>query len=100
MPVHAAALRYHAPEGFPPAALSMAWWGEAEFLPHFLALFRMPGMRADIAFGPSLIRPDRKELAAALRTAVAGCLDSLEDGPRGPADRAAAALRAAEAAAV
>jgi 1-acyl-sn-glycerol-3-phosphate acyltransferase len=102
MPVHAAAIRYQAPEGFPPAALSMAWWGDAAFLPHFLALFRMPGMRADISFAAGTVtHPDRKTLAAALRDAVAERLDALDDmkdGPRAPADRAADALRAVEAA--
>jgi 1-acyl-sn-glycerol-3-phosphate acyltransferase len=98
LPVHAAALRYRAPEGHPPAALSMAWWGEADFLPHFLALFRMPGMRADLSFAPAAVtHPDRKALAAALRAAVAERLDALE-GPGALADRAAAALRAVGAA--
>lgn len=97
LPVHAAALRYHAPVGFPPAALSMAWWGDAEFLPHFLALFRMPGMRVDLAFAEEPVAAsDRKALAAGLREAVARRLEGLEGGPRRPADRAAAALRAAE----
>jgi 1-acyl-sn-glycerol-3-phosphate acyltransferase len=96
-PVHAAALRYRAPEGFPPAALSMAWWGEAAFLPHFLALFRMRGMRADLAFAPAPVsHPDRKTLAAALRAAVAESLDALAGGPRSSAGRTAAAQRAAE----
>lgn len=99
MPVHAAAIRYQAPAGFPPAALSMAWWGEAAFLPHFLALFRMPRMRVDLAFAPGPIaHSDRKLLAAALREKVAGQLDALEEGPRALAERAADALRAAEAA--
>lgn len=97
LPVHAAAIRYRAPEGHPPAAMSMAWWGDADFLPHFLALFRMPGMRADLSFAPvPIAHPDRKALAAALRAAVAELLDALEGGSGAPADRAAAALRAAE----
>jgi 1-acyl-sn-glycerol-3-phosphate acyltransferase len=97
LPVHAAALRYRAPDGFPPAALTMAWWGDAAFLPHFLRLFRMPGMIIDLSFAPDPVsRPDRKALAADLRAAVAGRLDALEGGPKAPAERAAAALRAAE----
>jgi 1-acyl-sn-glycerol-3-phosphate acyltransferase len=97
LPVHAAAIRYRAPEGFPPAALSMAWWGDAAFLPHFLALFRMPGMRADLSFAPGTVtHSDRKTLAWALRDVVAGRLDALEGGPRAPAERAAEALRAVE----
>ena len=97
LPVYAAAIRYRAPEGHPPAAMSMAWWGEAAFLPHFLALFRMPGMRADLSFAPDAVaRSDRKALAAALHGAVAERFDALEGGPGAHADRAAAALRAAE----
>jgi 1-acyl-sn-glycerol-3-phosphate acyltransferase len=102
MPVHAAAIRYQAPDGFPPAAICMAWWGDAAFLPHFLALFRMPWMGVDLSFAPgALAHADRKALAAGLRDAVAGRLDALDakaDGPRAPAERAADALRAAEAA--
>lgn len=97
LPVHAAAIRYRAPEGHPPAAISMAWWGDADFLPHFLALFRMPGMRADLSFAPvAATHSDRKALAAALRASVAERLDALEGGSGALADRAAAALRAAE----
>jgi 1-acyl-sn-glycerol-3-phosphate acyltransferase len=70
-PVHCAALRYLAPAGFPPAALTMCWWGDADFLPHFLNLFRMPGMTAEIAFAPSPVTgSDRKSLAASLQEAV------------------------------
>jgi 1-acyl-sn-glycerol-3-phosphate acyltransferase len=97
MPVHAAAIRYRAPEGHPPAAISMAWWGDAAFLPHFLALFRMPGMRADLSFAPEAVtQSDRKALASALRAAVTERLDALEGGSGALADRAAAAVRAAE----
>ncbi len=97
MPVHAAAIRYQAPEGFPPAAISIAWWGDASFLPHFLGLFRMPWMRIDLSFAAgTAAHPDRKTLAATLRSAVAGRLEALEDGPRAPADRAADAMRAVE----
>lgn len=77
-PVHSAALRYLAPAGFPPAAASMCWWGAADFLPHFLNLFRMRGMAADIAFSAAPISaPDRKTLARDLHDAVSQRLDYL-----------------------
>jgi 1-acyl-sn-glycerol-3-phosphate acyltransferase len=70
-PVHCAALRYRAPEGFPPAAQTMCWWGDAAFLPHFLNLFRMPGMVAEIAFACEPVSgADRKSLARVLQDAV------------------------------
>lgn len=70
-PVHCAALRYLAPTGFPPAAFTMCWWGDADFLPHFLNLFRMPGMVAEIAFAPAPVSgSDRKSLAGSLQEAV------------------------------
>jgi 1-acyl-sn-glycerol-3-phosphate acyltransferase len=70
-PVHCAALRYRAPKGFPLAAKTMCWWGDAAFLPHFLNLFRMPGMVAEIAFaGGPISGADRKSLARVLQDAV------------------------------
>jgi 1-acyl-sn-glycerol-3-phosphate acyltransferase len=82
-PVHCAALRYQAPRGFPPASLTMCWWGNAIFLPHFLNLFRMPGMAAEIAFAPAPVSgADRKSLARMLQEAVEERLDYLNG--RGP----------------
>ncbi len=93
-PVHGAALRYLAPPGFPPAAFTMCWWGDAAFLPHFLNLFRMPGMRAEIAFAPEpLSGADRKTLAGGLQEAVEERLrylegkDAKESPPPGPGPR-------------
>jgi 1-acyl-sn-glycerol-3-phosphate acyltransferase len=77
-PVHCAALRYRAPEGFPPAASVMCWWGDADFLPHFLNLFRMRGMAAEIAFASDPVTgADRKSLARVLHEAVGERLDYL-----------------------
>jgi len=70
-PVHCGALKYKAPRGFPPASLTMCWWGDADFLPHFLNLFRMPGMEAEIAFACEPVSgDDRKSLAALLHDSV------------------------------
>lgn len=89
LPVHTAALRYLAPVGFPSAASSMCWWGAADFLPHFLNLFRMRGMAADIAFsGAPVSAPDRKALALDLHAAVSQRLDYLNgrQGRQEPAE--------------
>jgi 1-acyl-sn-glycerol-3-phosphate acyltransferase len=92
-PVHCAALSYRAPRGFPPASRSMCWWGDATFLPHFLNLFRMRGMTAEIAFAPQPVSGgDRKSLAKVLQEAVGERLDYLRgrhagtgpDGEAGP----------------
>jgi 1-acyl-sn-glycerol-3-phosphate acyltransferase len=81
-PVHYASLRYRAPEGAPPARSCMCWWGDMDFLPHFLGLFRWRGLSASVAFGPEPLRyPDRKSLAAALHRGVGESLERL-----GPAD--------------
>ncbi|HKP95984.1 MAG TPA: lysophospholipid acyltransferase family protein [Fibrobacteria bacterium] len=88
-PVHCAALRYQAPKGFPPAALTMCWWGDATFLPHFLNLFRMPGMIAEIAFAAGPVSgADRKSLAKVLQEAVEERLGYLNGNQRGSRDAA------------
>jgi hypothetical protein len=64
----------------------MCWWGDMDFLPHFLGLFRLRGLEAHLAFGPQPLRhPDRKALAAALQSGVVELLRRLEGGPPRPA---------------
>lgn len=91
VPVHYAALRYRAPADAPAAARCMCWWGDMEFLPHFLALFRLRGLEASLAFGAApIVDGDRKSLAGRLAQGVqerARYLASLEAGR--PAGRAA-----------
>ncbi len=71
-PVHHATLRYTTPPGQPPARWSVAWWGDMDFLPHFLGLLRLRGFRAEVAFGAEPVQPaDRKSLAVRLHGAVA-----------------------------
>jgi 1-acyl-sn-glycerol-3-phosphate acyltransferase len=92
-PVHYAALRYRAPEGAPPARLCLCWWGEMDFLPHFLGLFRWRGLAVSAAFGPVPLRStDRKSLAAALHRGVGERLHHLgsTDAPGAGKGRAAA----------
>ena len=70
-PVYTAALGYSTPPPSPPAHLSVCWWGEMTFLPHFFRLLMLPGIDATVAFGPEPIRADdRKALAGLAQRAV------------------------------
>ncbi|MCB1058200.1 MAG: 1-acyl-sn-glycerol-3-phosphate acyltransferase [Acidobacteria bacterium] len=71
LPVHHATLSYRTDAGQPPARDSVCWWGETEFLPHFLGLLRLPKIYATVRFGANPIQDsDRKELAERLRGAM------------------------------
>lgn len=71
LPVHYASLRYRLPRNAPSASRAMCWWGDMPFLPHFLRLFSLRGMEAELTFGPEAKRSgNRKALAAALSRAV------------------------------
>lgn len=77
--VRAAGLRYETAAGDPPARESVAWWGNADFVPHVLGLLRLREIRATLTFAAEPIRAgNRKELAQTLREAVS-------DAIRGPA---------------
>lgn len=70
-PVSYAAIRYTTPSNEPPAHASVCWWGDLEFVPHFLKLLMVSHFDATIVFGEEAIQADdRKLLAKALRTAV------------------------------
>lgn len=70
--VHYASISYRAPEGFPPASESVAWWRDEDtFGGHLYRLFKLPGFTGTITFGGEPIHSgDRKELAQKLREAV------------------------------
>jgi 1-acyl-sn-glycerol-3-phosphate acyltransferase len=75
MPVHHASLRYRTPAGEAPAAESVCWWGEMEFLPHFLALMALTRIEAELTLGREpVLAGDRKQLARCLEHAVAADL--------------------------
>lgn len=77
--VRAAGLRYETAPGDPPARESVAWWGNADFMPHVLGLLRLREIRATLTFAERPVRAEnRKELAQTLREAVS-------DAIRGPA---------------
>ncbi len=72
IPVYHATIRYEAPPGETAARDSVAWWGDTDFVPHFLGLLRMSGFSARIVFGADPVQEsDRKSLARSLHSAVA-----------------------------
>jgi len=70
-PVHAAAISYEVPEGWPPAGRSVCWWGEMTFPDHLYRLLQMPWFEAQVIFGEGVeAHPDRRIFADATRSAV------------------------------
>ncbi|MBS1786947.1 MAG: 1-acyl-sn-glycerol-3-phosphate acyltransferase [Acidobacteria bacterium] len=70
-PVSYAALRYETPPTEPPAHAAVCWWGDMDFVPHFLKLLMVSNFDATIVFGEDAIQADdRKLLAKALWSAV------------------------------
>ncbi len=70
-PVHAAAIAYEVPEGWPPANLSVCWWGEMTFPDHLYRLLQMPWFEAQVIFGEGVqTHLDRRAFADATRDAV------------------------------
>lgn len=71
LPVSLAAISYRTPPRQKPAFLSVCWWGEMAFLPHFLQMLQLSSCEASIHFGAQAIRnEDRKVLGRQLWTAV------------------------------
>ena len=66
MAVHHATLSYAQPD--------VAWYGDMEFVPHFLALLRLRRIDASLRFGGAIVARDRKELAQRLRSAISAAL--------------------------
>jgi 1-acyl-sn-glycerol-3-phosphate acyltransferase len=71
LPVSYASVTYQTPSDEPPAYLSVCWWGEMEFAPHAIDLFRLRKFDAKLVFGKhSFLEDDRKVLAQKLRDAI------------------------------
>lgn len=71
LPVYVAAISYHTPPEEIPAFLSVCWWGEMTFIPHFIQMLGLRGCEARIRFAAEPIRnSERKALAQQLWTAV------------------------------
>lgn len=69
--VSQAALQYQVPQGQPPVAEVVCWWGDMPFVSHFLKLLTLPGIDARVSFGSkSLVDDDRKRLSDRARDAV------------------------------
>lgn len=81
-PTHAVTIYYGTRPGQPPARDAVCWWGDMTFLPHVIALCRMPGFDATVHFDETpLVAPDRTELAIRARAAIARNFVPHEEGP-------------------
>lgn len=70
-PVCYAAITYTTPDGEPPAADSVCWWGDDAFVPHLLRLLELRHFVATLSFGAEpIVAQDRKRLAVALREGI------------------------------
>lgn len=70
-PVHYAGLSYRTTPDDPPAHLSVCWWGDMTFAPHFWTLTGLNRIDALVRFGDGPVSaPDRKTLAGTLHQAV------------------------------
>lgn len=71
IPVSYLSLTYRTPDGEPPPSESVCWWDETPLLAHILRVLALPRFTAILSFGDDLVvNPDRKELAAELRSKV------------------------------
>ncbi len=60
VPVHCAALHYHAPAGPLPAWQAVCWWGDAPFGPHFFQFLKQERTKATVTFCAEIPpRPER-----------------------------------------
>lgn len=67
LPVSLATISYRTPPHERPAFLSVCWWGEMTFLPHFLRMLRLGTFDAFLSFDDkTLCERDRKVLARRL----------------------------------
>src|SRR5271170_4809721 len=70
-PVWAASIYYRTPDGYPSAHMSVSWWGDMEFLPHWMSLLALPYIEAElrIASGPQTAI-EARQLASQLENQV------------------------------
>jgi 1-acyl-sn-glycerol-3-phosphate acyltransferase len=70
-PVSYAAISYRTPSNEPPAHTIVCWWGDMDFVPHFLKLLLVSKFEAIIRYGEDAIQADdRKVLAKSLWRSV------------------------------
>jgi 1-acyl-sn-glycerol-3-phosphate acyltransferase len=71
MDVSCAAVTYRMPEGAPPAAEAVCWWGDMTFGRHFYGILGLSGFEAQVAFAPAPVSAgDRKHLARSTQAVV------------------------------
>ncbi|MFT4540063.1 MAG: 1-acyl-sn-glycerol-3-phosphate acyltransferase [Planctomycetota bacterium] len=71
--VSIACVHYDTRNERPPAHLSVCWWGDMTFMPHFIDMMKMPGFEARLSFSSdTLEHDDRKALATQSHSAVKG----------------------------
>lgn len=68
------AIRYSTAPDAPHASDSVCWWGDTEFVAHFLALLHLPYIDGHARFGAPVQSGDRKELAQRLEADVKALL--------------------------
>jgi 1-acyl-sn-glycerol-3-phosphate acyltransferase len=72
IPVSYVSISYQTPEGAPSPSEAICWWDETPFFSHILRLLSVGSFTAIVNFGETpIIEPDRKQLAATLRSKVA-----------------------------
>lgn len=70
-PVSYAAISYRTPPTEPPAHAAVCWWGDMEFVPHFVKLAMMSKFEVTVTYGEdAILADDRKLLAKSLWSAV------------------------------
>jgi len=70
-PVSYAAISYRTPPNEPPAHVAVCWWGDMDFVPHFLKLLLVSKFEAIVRYGEDAIQADdRKVLAKSLWRSV------------------------------
>ncbi len=70
-PVSYAAISYRTPPTEPPAHAAVCWWGDMDFVPHFLKLALMSKFEVTVTYGEdAILADDRKLLAKSLWSAV------------------------------
>ncbi len=80
--VRTAAVHYTTPEHATPAHLSVCWWGDMDFLPHFMDLMKLPSVEARVRFAAEALRSeDRRELADSSLERVRELFDPVADAP-------------------
>jgi 1-acyl-sn-glycerol-3-phosphate acyltransferase len=83
MAVYYAAIRYRTPQGAPPEAQSVCWWGDMTFGSHVFNLFKIPYFDAFIEFGEEAVQDnDRKVLAQTLWQEVYDLFIAASKSPR------------------